>query len=419
MPCSVTRQHERPLAVKRSPADNFSGVDAEAFLTLLTPPGRRLLAAIGESDVSEPALLATATRLRADHPAELVSAALTQVRLRVRAVPKFGEDAWRMYFTPAGLEQATRASVAAHRTLRFLRGARPVLDLCCGIGGDLIARARAGIPGVGVDLDPLTVAVARANLDALGLGTLASVRHGDALLQDPDGHAAVFADPGRRSGGRRLFDPRAYQPPLDQLLELAGRAPAACVKVAPGIPYEAIPDGAETEWISDGGEVKEAALWLGTLAGAAARRATLLPSGATLTPSPGLGEPETGPWRRYLYEPDGAVIRAHLVAEVAAQVNGVLADPQIAYITSDTLRETPFARAYEIEEVMPFALKRLRAELRRRSVGSLTLKKRGSAVDLDRLHRDLKPSGPEALTVVLTRVGSTPLALLCRPRRVC
>jgi hypothetical protein len=331
-------------------------------------------------------------------------------------VAKFGTDAARMYFTPAGLEQSTRTSVATHRARRFagLGGLGGVLEVCSGIGGDLIARARAGVPGVGVELDPLTVSVARANIEALELGALASVRQGDALSQDPQEYAAVFADPGRRSGGRRIFDPRAYEPPLDLLLELAGRAPAGCLKVAPGIPYEAIPAGAEAEWISDGGEVKEAALWLGALAGTAGRRATLLPSGATLTPA-GLGDPPIGPWRRYLYEPDGAVIRAHLVAEVAAAVHGLLADPQIAYVTSDALVATPFAKAYEIEEVMPFSVKRLRAELRRRAVGTLTLKKRGSAVDLDRLRRDLKPAGPQALTVVLTRVGTTPLVLLCTP----
>src|SRR5581483_8055430 len=103
----------------------------------------------------------------------------------------------------------------------------------CGVGGDLLARARAGVTGVGVELDPLTAAVARANLAALGLEAVASVRQGDALAQDPRGHAAVFADPGRRSGGRRVFDPRSYEPPLDALLDLAAQAPAACLKVAP------------------------------------------------------------------------------------------------------------------------------------------------------------------------------------------
>jgi SAM-dependent methyltransferase len=419
--------------------DRDAGLQGEmaGFRALLTPPGRALLAEIAATGgIGDGDLLATAARLRARHPAGLVAAALTQTRLRTRAAGKFGPDAARMYFTADGLEQATRAGVAAHRARRFheilgnlsdgFSHRAPdgqVLDLCCGIGGDLIALARSGCPVAGVDSDPLTVAVARANLDALGLSGRATVRAGDALRTDPAGQVAVFADPARRTGRGRVFDPRAYRPPLGELLELASRAPGGCVKVAPGIPYEAIPAGAETEWISVGGEVKEAAIWLGALAGAVRRRATVLPRAgnpradarASLVPDPGLGDPPVGPWRRYLYEPDGAVIRAHLVAEVAAEVGGTLADPRIAYITSDTLRPTPFATAYEIHDVMPFSVKRLRRALRERRAGTLTIKKRGSAVDVERLRHDLRPAGPEHVTVVLTRVGTSPHALLCQP----
>ncbi|GAB3961665.1 class I SAM-dependent methyltransferase [Actinoallomurus acanthiterrae] len=398
-------------------------MDIAAFQGLLTPEGQELLGEIGAADVDERTLLATASRLRARHPAELVGAALTQARLRVRGRAKFGADADRMYFTPQGLEQATRAGVARHRARRFadrLGGLAPrgtVLDLGCGIGGDLLARARAGVGGLGVELDPLTAAVARANLRAFALEDLADVRQGDATAQDPEGHAAVFADPGRRTSRGRVFDPEAYLPPLGTVLAIAGRAPGACVKVAPGIPHEAVPPGAEAEWISDGGEVKEAALWLGDLAGDVRRRATVLRQGrepATLTAEPDLGPPSIAGWRRYLYEPDGAVVRAHLVAEVAARLDGALADPRIAYITSDALLTTPFARPYEILDVLPFAVKRVRAALRQHRTGTLTIKKRGFAGDVERLRRDLRTDGPEERVLVLTRVGDAPTALICR-----
>ncbi|WP_131742057.1 THUMP-like domain-containing protein [Actinomadura roseirufa] len=414
-------------------------MDIASFSALRTAAGRAVLDEAMAADVSEDALLTTASRLRERHDPGLVAAALTQVRLRVRAAAKFGSDARRMFFTQAGLEQSTRAGVAAHRARRFAAHAPSgtTLELGCGIGADLVARARAGLAGEGVELDPLTAEVARANLEAFGLQDVASVRVGDATEQDPGGHAAVFADPGRRTARGRVFDPRSYEPPLGTVLDLAGRAPAGCVKVAPGIPHEAVPDGAEAEWISVAGDVKEAALWLGALAGDVRRRATLLPSGAsapggfssgegpegwTLTPGD-LGDPDVGPWGRYLYEPDGAVIRAHLVAEVAALAGGRLADPRIAYVTSDELRPTPFAAVYEVEDVLPFSVKRLRGELRRREVGVLTVKKRGSAVDVDRLRRDLgfggrgrgSGYGGAELTLVVTRVGRDPVALLTRP----
>ncbi|RFS86227.1 SAM-dependent methyltransferase [Actinomadura spongiicola] len=403
-------------------------MDIVSFRALRGPSGQALLREAANLDVSEKALLTAASRLRERHDPALVAAALTQVRLRERARAKFGDDAARMYFTQAGLEQSTRASVAAHRARRFaerLPGAR-VLELGCGIGADLVARARAGLPGEGVELDPLTAEVARANVSALGLDDLAIVRVGDATGEEPNPFDAVFADPGRRTARGRVFDPRSYEPPLDVVLDMAGRVPAACVKVAPGIPHEAVPEGAEAEWVSVGGDVKEAALWLGELAGDVGRRATLLSSDTdpqvwTLTPQ-GLDEPDVRAWGRYLYEPDGAVIRAHLVGEVAESVGGGLADPRIAYVTSDRLRPTPFASAYEIEDVLPFSVKRLRAELRRRGVGVLTVKKRGSAVDVERLRRDLgftggraSRRGAAALTLVVTRVGRDPVALLTRP----
>ncbi|MEV5706750.1 SAM-dependent methyltransferase [Actinoallomurus sp. NPDC052274] len=395
-------------------------MDIAAFEELLTPEGQELLGEIGAAGADERTLPAMVARLRARHPADLVGAALTQARLRERGRAKFGADADRMYFTPQGLEQATRASVARHRARRFADRLSPggrVLDLGCGIGGDLLARARTGVGGVGVELDPLTAAVARANLRAFGLADLADVRTGDAAAQDPGGYAAVFADPGRRTARGRVFDPDAYLPPLGTVLDLAGRAPGACVKVAPGIPHEAVPPGAEAEWISDAGEVKEAALWLGDLAGDTPRRATLLRQDrepATLVADPALGAPPVAGWRRYLYEPDGAVVRAHLVAEAAALLDGALADPRIAYITSDVSRATPFARPYEILDVLPFGVKRVRAALRAQRTGTLTIMKRGFAGDVERLRRDLRTDGTEARVLVLTRVGDAPTALICR-----
>ncbi|MFJ4934291.1 methyltransferase domain-containing protein [Streptomyces pseudovenezuelae] len=382
---------------------------------LLTPEGRALL-----DDVRGTALadeLAVATRLRREHPAELVSAALGQARLRQRAVAKFGaEDAERMFFTPNGVEQSTRASVAAYRAGRLKSlGVTSVADLCCGIGGDAIALARAGIRVLAVDRDPLTAAAARANADALGLAGLIDVREADVTEVDTASYDAVFVDPARRGGRGRIFDPEAYSPPLSWAVRAALRAPHAALKVAPGIPHEAVPAQAEAEWISDGGDVKEAVLWFGGSAPGGVR-ATLLPGPRTL-PGRGLPDPEVRSVGRYLYEPDGAVIRAHLVAEVAQEVEGGLVDATIAYVTSDALHTSPYATAYEITDRLPFNVKKLKALLREREVGILTVKKRGSAVEPEELRRKAlpKPQGPNAVTVFLTRVAGAPTMLLGHP----
>ncbi|MFE3884738.1 methyltransferase domain-containing protein [Streptomyces lydicus] len=416
--------------------------DLDAFVGLLAPEGQSLLAELRDHTPSDE--LAAATRLRRTYPAPLVSAALGQARLRQRAVAKFGADAGRMYFTPNGVEQSTRATVAAHRAARLAAlGVRTLADLCCGIGGDAIALARAGIRVLAVDRDPLACAAARANAEALGLTELIEVRCADVTEVDTAGYDAVFVDPARRSKARggRIFDPEAYSPPLSWAVEAARKAPVAALKIAPGVPHEALPEDAETEWISDGGDVKEAVVWFGaakdaaedTAAGAAddraedpaqdgadritpgGRRATLLPAGDSLLGA-GLPDPEPGPVGDWLYEPDGAVIRSHLVADVARQIGGRLIDPTIAYLTADRRTETPYATAYAITDVLPFHVKRLKALLREREVGIAVIKKRGSAVEPEELRRKLKlGGGRNSCTIFLTRVAGAPMMLLGHP----
>ncbi|MDE3720615.1 SAM-dependent methyltransferase [Nocardiopsis sp. N85] len=399
-----------------------------AFEALLTDAGRELLASVDDAEATRDAL-AAASRLREDPRvagldpdlpvSELVNAILTQISLRVRGRVKFGALADRMFFTPNGLEQSTRGSVAAHRAERISTvGPGPAGDLCCGIGADLLALAGRGVPVEGVDLDPLTVAVARANIAALGLGDVARVREGDVTEVAPGAYPLLVCDPARRGGRGRVFDPAAYSPPWDVAVGLAEGSAAACLKAAPGIPHEVLPAGADTEWISVDGELKEAALWFGDLAGGPRRRATVLSErdGARtrLDEEPGLGPAPVGAARRYLYDPDPAVVRSHLVAEAVARVNGALLDERIAYFTADEAVRSPLWRVLEVTEVLPFSLKRLRSALRERKVGTVTVMKRGSAVDTEKLRRDLRASGPESATVVLTRVGERPFALLCR-----
>ncbi|MDF2706246.1 MAG: methyltransferase protein [Nonomuraea muscovyensis] len=401
-------------------------VDLDAFTELLTPRGRRALEEARELRGADP--VAAATRLRRSHDAALASAALTQTALRERARAKFGDQAELMFFTPHGLEQATRADVAAHRAHRLVAGALPapgtgaaaagglrVVDVCCGVGGDFLELARAGCVVDAVDTDPLTVAVARANAEALGLADRVKVRVADAATVSPEDYDVLFADPARRGARGRTFDPLAYSPPWPVVLDLVARARRVCLKVAPGIPYEFIPEGAEAEWVSFKGEVKEASLWIGPGASGEGvrRRATLLPGGQTLSAT-GAAAP-VGPLGRYVYEPDGAAIRAHLVGEVAELVGGRLADPMIAYITGDEPVDTPWAARYEVAEALPFSLKRLRAALRERHIGNVTIKKRASAVDIDRLRTDLRLSGDKSGVVILTRVMDKPSALICHP----
>jgi hypothetical protein len=354
--------------------------------------------------------VALATRLRKTYPAELVAAALTQAELRGRAAAKFGTDAAAMYFTRDGLEQATTAAVAAHRARR-LGGRGRVADLCCGIGGDLLGLARAGVEATGVERDPLTAAIARANLAAFGL--TAPVEVADVETYDRSPYAGVVLDPARRNARGRTFDPDDYSPPWSFVLDvLTGDA---CVKTAPGLPHALVPPGVEAEWVSERGEVKEAALWSGRHTTGAERRATVLPANATLTDADDPGEADVLEPRQYLYEPGGAVIRAGLVTAVAPLIDGGMLHPKIAYLTSDRLTSTPFATAYRVLDVLPYDLKLLKRELRDRHVGTLTIKRRGLDLDPVKVRKQLIARGPGIATLVVTRTEQRTLALFVEP----
>lgn len=282
-------------------------------------------------------------------------------------------------------------------------------DLGCGIGGDALALAAAGVAVAGVDLDLARLMMAAANAGVYGVAERFLPIQADLRQLPPLPSEAFFFDPARRSGGgphgapsRRLHTVADYQPPLSLIDAWRPVVPRGAVKVSPGIDYAELPAGVEAEFVSLVGEVKEAVLWYGELR-TAARRATLLPGGHTLSGEVDEAAP-VSPLRAYLYEPDGAVIRAHLVGLLAAQLGASLIDPQIAYLTTDTPRLTPFARAFAIDDAFPFQLKRLRAYLRERGVGRLTIKKRGSPLDPDALRQALRLRGDNEAVLFLTQV---------------
>lgn len=398
---------------------------ADSFVVLQTPAGQELLkqAALHYDPADELGSADSVRRGSGTIPAHVVSEALTQVRLRRLAGSTFGgELAARLYFTDEGLQQATSRPIAVRRAQRAatLVPGGWLVDLGCGIGADLMAFAEAGLAVVGVDRDPYAAAVAAANLRALGLpGSVAT-----ALAETVRLAAAqvVFVDPARRLADRRVLDPRRFSPPwsfVESLLRLPGeqgrRARLAVVKTAPGLDHALIPDGVEAEWVSLRGELKETALW-SPAPGRGRRTAVVLDGAGGETRVDDAGGRPSDPDVRapggFLYEPDPAVIRAGLVAAVCERVDGWLLDPHLAYVSADAHNATGLATAYRVIDVLPFRERALRAALRDRGVGPLTIKKRGVSVDPAVLRRRLGLRGDVPATIVLTRTPRSAMALL-------
>jgi len=359
--------------------------------------------------------LAQGSALRAaGAPAALCAAVMTQARLRERARAKFGDFADGMLFTPDGLEQATRLTVAALHAERFRSaGIERVADLTAGIGADAMAMSAIGLAVMAFETDEATALIADHNLRHWPQTV---VVHADSLATardvDVDG---AFADPARRSGGSRRYRPEDYSPPLGQILALRDALPALGIKVGPGIPHRAVPPDAEAQWISLDGDVVEAGIWCGPLARGVGRGALVVAKGAAhALADAGSIAPVIAP-AEYVYEPDGAVIRAGLVAEVALALDGGLLDATIAYVTAPHLIATPFTTPYRVLDELPFGVKSLRAYLRTRNVGRVTIKKRGTAVSPEDLRRQLALKGDAEATIILTRVAGAQRVLIVEP----
>ncbi len=381
-------------------------MDATAWVDALdAPAGRAVLAELEGADVTPGTALQVTTRLRRRWPPQLVADALTQHELRRRAAAKFDRAA-EMYFTRAGLEQASGETVAAHRAAR-LAGTGPVADLCCGIGGDLVALAALG-PVLGVDRDPVHTRLAELNAHAYGVADRVTTRVDDVRDVALPDVGAAFVDPARRTGRGRLRD---GEPPLAWCTGLADRVPAVVVKAAPGLPHDAVPPGWELEFVAVGPDLKEATLWSPALA-ATARRATVLPGGHTLLPEPGEPVPVREPGA-FLLDPNPAVTRAGLVEELARVLGAGKIDDRIAFLTLDAPAETPFARTLRVLDAGPWREKDLPAWLHRLDVGAVDVRRRGLAGDVDALRRRLRLRGSRRVTLVMTRVADRPWALVC------
>lgn len=351
--------------------------------------------------------LARLARLRRRFPADRCRAAMALLAARARAGRKFSR-AEEMAFDREGLEQASGEAISAYRAKRY-RAYGQVADLCCGVGGDSIGLAGSA-DVVAVDVDPARAGMTRWNAAVHGLDERVRAVAADVTAWIPEAEA-LFADPGRRREGRRLLSLGDYEPPVD-LDHLLRAAPNAGIKVAPGIAYAEIPEGCEVEFISESGSCREAVLWFGGLRTGAERRATVLPSGASLV-AKAVEPAPTGAPGVYLIEPDRAVIRAHLIDQLAGDLGAWKLDPEVAYLSCDRAVDTPFATCFRVRETFRFGLKRLQAYLRDADIGRVEIKKRRFPMEPDEVRRRLKLRGAGAATLVLTRMQDHPTVVVC------
>jgi hypothetical protein len=255
--------------------------------------------------------------------------------------------------------------------------------------------------------------VAAANLADFGDAEVvcADVEEVAAQLLTPG--AGAFCDPARRDTRGRVWRVTDFTPRWSLVTGLLdGRRPAG-VKLGPALPHDLVPPDAEAEWLTDRGDTVEVGLWAGpgSLPG---RRSALVRADdqwhrlVTDPDAPPLLVRAVG---GYVFEPVGAVIRSGGLAQLGASLGAGLLDPHLAYLTGDAAAATPFATAYAVRAALPFDRRALRHWVAEHQVGRLEIKQRGTTVDPARLRRELRPAGPNAATLIVSRtpVGSVVL----------
>ncbi len=399
----------------------ISAIGPATATFLLSQEGRAAAKELQDAQLDDADLPALLNRLRQRFDASRAGALVTLARLRRRAAAKFPK-AEQLFFTAEALEQATAWDVAQQHAAWLDRHAPSglLLDLGCGIGGDLLALAERRRV-IAYELDPVRAAFAEANAASMSLAGQVEVRTRDWVADLHAGllpaAAGAFADPARRVGERRVFRLDQLQPPIAPLLQLAAVVPALGVKVMPSVQDAELPAGCGVEFVSHQGVCKEAVLWFGPtnwrhkwatiVRGTSAEQ---IPSDDELPP---LGELAPG---QVLYEPDPALIRAGCLAWLCRHLNAHQFDPDIAYLTGDAGRGSEPGReldrqarslvqAFAIEEIHPFALKLLNQRLHALGVARVELKKRGFPVEPESLRPRLKlaQKGRDAV-VIFTRV---------------
>jgi len=371
-----------------------------------SPEGQTLLQRASQIQGDELTIL---TQLRKTHLPDHCRTVVHLLNLRKRAQTKFTQ-ANDMVFDREGLEQSSGETIAQYRAKRYQSFAQ-IADLCCGIGGDAIPLAQ-NAKVITADINPNRLAITRHNAHVYNVAHNISPLCADVSKWIPSCEA-IFMDPGRRQDNRRLYALSDYHPSVN-LEHLQSITPNMGIKVAPGLPESDIPSHCEIEFISESGNCKEAILWFGQLQTNTTRRATLLPQGHTLlhrqTP-----EADVHPPGAYIAEPDNAVVRAHLINQLAHDLNAWKLSSDVAYLSANHPIQSPFVTCYTIQEVLPFNLKHLQKYVSTRKIGRLDIKKRHFPLTPEALRAKLKLKGDGWLTLFLTRINDHPTVMVCDP----
>ncbi|MDP8269160.1 MAG: methyltransferase domain-containing protein [Candidatus Tenebribacter davisii] len=328
---------------------------------------------------------------------------LSQIKLQKRNIKKI-PIAGEILFTQLGAQQASSCELAKYHELKF-KDYNIIADLCCGIGIDLMHIAKDKEQVYAVDLDADTLRIAEFNCKNRDLNNI-NFKLGSAEEFDQQVEA-IFIDPDRRMDSNRRINPEEYSPPFHKIMELRKITPNIAVKLSPAIDYKKLilPVDSTLEFISEDGVLKEILLCMGKLSNEnCSRKAILLPSNMTLQNSD--EKIKVSEIKKYLFEPDAAIIRAGLVQELGLIINYNLIDTKLALLTGSKVTHIKFGKLYEVELIINYDLKKVRKYVRDNEIGELIIKTRGFPESVEKFRKKIKLKGKRSVIMFILRKGN-------------
>ena len=407
------------------------------FRWLLRPSAAKLIQETVVSIDGNESVLAISKRLRKSiHPTR-AAMVMEQAQLRIRARRKFPLSD-EMYFTRRGLEQATSDDLGKYKA-RWFRNQERVIDVCCGVGGDLIPlslrsfdqrstgderskQARKISSTVGIDADQVTSLFASRNLEVLhsnaetGNGSKQWVQQLEFEKTNLSEFDAIHCDPDRRAK-RKTVRGDLFQPDLNLVYDRTTDRHAVCVKVAPATPLgEYAPQDVNREWIGDRRECKQQLLWSGNWSNDVVekfgcRTATLVDGEKVHSFSFPESEREGAycetmkKMTRFLYEPHATVLAAGLASCLANKYGASRATQDIPYLFSNSRIEDGLLNAFEVLDVVSMKKKPVLDAFERHSFGVVECKRRGIDKVTAAKFASLKGPGEKPGVLFLTCAG--------------
>lgn len=384
-------------------------MDIESLKLLDSPPARELLEkyySYKDEDL-ENLMFKVASSERA-----LMRAVITLIKLRHKTKDKF-ELADRMFFTADGAEQSTGEKIAKYIASRFGEKKR-VVDLTCSIGGNLIFLAQKNFL-TAVDRNETNLFCAQKNAAVYGVDSHIKFISGEASENIIEKTEAFFIDPERARIGktktRSIFN---SSPDISSLLSKIIRVTTDIgIKISPAFDYSEVsqlPGDPEIEIISENNVCKVAMLWFGSFK-TCRRRATCFIGNEVYTynDNPSLKKVATISELplAYIYEPNKAIIKAHLLDEIVEKYSLHKLDPNIAYLTGDKINETE--KIFRVLKVIvhgEYSLKKIQSLLKENEAvkiaGRINIITRRFPVKIEELYKRLKIKEGGDLFLILT-----------------